>query len=116
MRSKSVNTNENDPMNWSWTVPRTKPVLRTRPINFKTRVGYYKKKGMAVPPVFNRSVTNRINRAQSPYSVLGIPKNSSRSVIRKTYLRLSKKYHPDKTGGNSNTFKKIKNAYDSLTK
>lgn len=114
MRLKSVNTNDNDPMNWAWTVPRTKPVLRTKPINFKTRIGYYKKKGMSVPPVFNRSVINRVNRAQNPYSILGIPKDSSRSVIRKTYLKLSKKYHPDKSGGNANTFKKIKNAYNSL--
>lgn len=112
----SVNTNENDPMNWSWTVPRAKPIPRTRPMNCAARAQYYKKRGLAVPPVFSRcrGVTNRINRAQNAYSILGIPKDSSRTVIRKAYLKLSKVYHPNKKGGNANTFRKIKNAYNSL--
>lgn len=136
----SVNTNENDPMNWSWTTPRVtttpKQFPRTRPMqpqNCAARAKYYMNRGLVVPPIFancapkkrNRvnnnntqtqkrtRVTNRINRSQNAYAVLGVPKDSSRSVVRKAYLRLSKQYHPNK-GGNANTFRKIKNAYNSL--
>lgn len=125
----SVNTNENDPMNWEWTMPRPKPkpVLFTKPmsnVNCEARAQYYLKKGLVVPPLFNkckntvktkrqRSVINRVNRAQDPFAILGLPKNSSRSMIRKAYLKLSKQHHPNK-GGNVNTFRKIKNAYNSL--
>ena len=162
----SVNTNENDPMNWSWTTPRTnvrtrrtKPILRPKGMTRNecaARAKYYKNRGQPVPPLFrekcspsqqncvarakyyrnqglvvpnliercakaarsppvnqNRGVTNRINRAQNAFSILGVPKNSSRSVIRKAYLRLSKQYHPNK-GGNANSFRKIKKAYNSL--
>lgn len=118
---RSVNTNENDPMNWEYTVRRTSPVLRTKPINFKCRSKYYKNRGLPVPPIFKnctspqkRSTINRINRAKDPYKVLGIPIDSTRSIIRKRFLKLSKQYHPDKRGGNANTFKKIKNAYNAI--
>lgn len=136
MRSVNTNENKNDPMNWSWTTtttprPRTRrPILRTRPMmpkNCAARAKYYRNKGLVVPPLFEKCapppsatkvkqtrVTNRINRAENAFSILGIPKNSSRSVIRKAYLRLSKMYHPNKKTGNANTFVKIKRAYDSL--
>lgn len=148
----SVNTNENDPMNWSWTTPRPTPrtAPRTRPTNCAARAKYYTNKGLKVPLIFrncapsynncaarakyyrnqglvvpekftrcnnNNSrrtrVTNRINRAENAFSILGVPKDSSRAVIRKAYLKLSKIYHPDK-GGNANSFRKIKKAYNSL--
>ena len=139
MRSVNTNENKNDPMNWSWTTtrttttprPRTRPILRTRPMmpkNCAARAKYYRNKGLVVPPLFEKCapqppsatkvkqmrVTNRINRAENAFSILGIPKNSNRSVIRKAYLRLSKMYHPNKRTGNANTFVKIKNAYNSL--
>lgn len=49
-----------------------------------------------------------------PYSVLGIPKDSSDSEIKKAYRELAKKHHPDK-GGSEETFKEVNDAYKQLT-
>jgi DnaJ-class molecular chaperone len=48
------------------------------------------------------------------YDVLGVNKNSSQEDIKKAYRNLSKKYHPDKNGGDDSKFKEINEAYDIL--
>jgi len=53
--------------------------------------------------------------SNDPRRVLGVNKDSSKSEIRKAYLRLALDHHPNK-GGNENIFKKIQKAYDTLHK
>jgi len=50
----------------------------------------------------------------SLYDVLGVPKNSSPTEIRKAYLKLARIHHPDK-GGDPEKFKEITKANDVLT-
>lgn len=47
------------------------------------------------------------------YEILGIDKSSNPGVIKKAYRNLSMKHHPDR-GGDSETFKKINDAYQIL--
>jgi curved DNA-binding protein len=49
------------------------------------------------------------------YSILGVNKNASQDDIKKAYRNLSKKYHPDKNGGDDSKFKEINEAYDTLS-
>jgi molecular chaperone DnaJ len=48
------------------------------------------------------------------YKILDVERNASADEIRKSYLKLSKKHHPDK-GGDPEHFKKIQKAYDVLS-
>jgi molecular chaperone DnaJ len=51
------------------------------------------------------------------YETLGVPRGSSQDEIRKAYLKLAHKYHPDKTGGDKEAegkLKEINAAYDVL--
>ncbi|MFP4502876.1 MAG: molecular chaperone DnaJ [Candidatus Hydrogenedentota bacterium] len=51
------------------------------------------------------------------YDILGVSKNASKDEIRKAYLALAKKNHPDKTGGDKEAeerLKEINAAYDVL--
>lgn len=50
----------------------------------------------------------------NPYSILGVLPNASKDEIRKAYKKLALKHHPDK-GGSPEEFKKITDAYESLT-
>ncbi len=57
--------------------------------------------------------------AQKPdlYEMLGVPRDASQEQIRKAYLKLAHKYHPDKTGGDKEAEEKLKQinaAYDIL--
>jgi len=51
------------------------------------------------------------------YEILGVPRNASQDEIRKAYLKLAHKYHPDKTGGDKEAetkLKEVNEAYDVL--
>jgi len=48
------------------------------------------------------------------YSILGVAKNASEQDIRKAYKKMSMKHHPDR-GGNEEQFKKINEAYQTLS-
>ncbi len=51
------------------------------------------------------------------YEILGVSKNAEQDEIRKAYLKLAHKYHPDKTGGDKEAETKLKEinaAYDIL--
>jgi DnaJ-class molecular chaperone len=48
------------------------------------------------------------------YNVLGLNKTASKEDIRKAYKKLSMKHHPDR-GGDESTFKKVNEAYQTLS-
>ena len=52
--------------------------------------------------------------SKSLYDILGVPKESNQTDIRKAYLRLERIHHPDK-GGDPDKFKEISQANDVLT-
>lgn len=49
----------------------------------------------------------------NPYQILGLPDHATFIEVRKKYLELAKKYHPD-AGGNKEDFTKITIAYNTL--
>ena len=56
-------------------------------------------------------------RQQDYYEVLGVSRNATEDEIRRAYLKLAHKYHPDKTGGDKaaeDKLKEINAAYDTL--
>jgi molecular chaperone DnaJ len=48
------------------------------------------------------------------YKILGVNKNASKEEIRKSYRKLSKKYHPDVNPSGEDKFKEISEAYETL--
>ena len=58
----------------------------------------------------------------NPYKVLGVSENASQEEIRKAYLALVKKYHPDRYADGpmkdmaNEKLKEINQAYEMLTK
>lgn len=51
------------------------------------------------------------------YEILGVPRGATEQEMRKAYLKLAHKYHPDKTGGDKKAEEKLKEinaAYDTL--
>lgn len=56
-------------------------------------------------------------RTRDLYELLGVPKTATQDELRKAYLKLAHKYHPDKTGGDKDSEDKLKEinaAYDVL--
>ena len=49
------------------------------------------------------------------YEILGVSKEASFDEIKKSYRKLSLKYHPDKNGGEDTKFKEINEAYSTLS-
>jgi DnaJ-class molecular chaperone len=55
---------------------------------------------------------------QSPYDILGVPRDASEDAIRRAFRKLAKKYHPDLNPGDKQAeqrFKDINVAYDLLS-
>ncbi len=53
------------------------------------------------------------------YDILGVSRTATQAEIRKAYLKLAHKYHPDKTGGDKKAearLKEMNEAYDTLKK
>ena len=48
------------------------------------------------------------------YECLGINKNASKDEIKKAFRKLSLQHHPDRPNGNSEKFKQINEAYETL--
>lgn len=49
------------------------------------------------------------------YDILGINKDATEDEIKRAYRKLALKTHPDKNGGNDTMFKKINEAYETLS-
>ena len=50
---------------------------------------------------------------QKPHDILGVPEDATASQVRKAYLRLALKKHPDK-GGDVDEFRVLQEAYEAL--
>ena len=50
---------------------------------------------------------------QAPHEILGVPQDATEAQVRKAYLRLALKKHPDK-GGDVDEFRKLQEAYEAL--
>lgn len=49
------------------------------------------------------------------YDILGVPKDADDAAIKKAYRKLAMQHHPDRNGGNDAEFKKIQEAYATLS-
>ena len=49
------------------------------------------------------------------YNILGVDEKASCEEIKKAYRKLSLLHHPDRENGNEDLFKKITDAYDTLS-
>ena len=54
-------------------------------------------------------------REDSHYNTLGISEHATRDEIRKAFLKLSKRYHPDRNPEGKEMFQKINAAYQVLS-
>ncbi len=58
-----------------------------------------------------------MNETMDPYAILGVSRDADADTIRRAYLKLAHKYHPDKTGGDKaaeDKLKEVNAAYDIL--
>lgn len=53
--------------------------------------------------------------ADDYYEILGVSKTATQEEIKKAYRKLAHKHHPDKKGGDEEAFKKVSNAYETLS-
>ena len=51
----------------------------------------------------------------SEYDTLGVARDASDEDIKRSYKKLAMKYHPEREGGDTEMFKKISNAYETLS-
>eukprot|EP01060_Flectonema_neradi_P031119 TRINITY_DN4643_c0_g1_i1.p1 TRINITY_DN4643_c0_g1~~TRINITY_DN4643_c0_g1_i1.p1 ORF type:complete len:252 (+),score=22.52 TRINITY_DN4643_c0_g1_i1:61-816(+) len=69
-------------------------------------------------PTFQRQVRfsqKTVLRGEyNPWKVLGVSRGVSDADLKKAYIKLAKIHHPDKNGGDSKQFKKVKEAYDQI--
>ena len=49
------------------------------------------------------------------YGILGVNKSASSAEIKKAFRQLAQKYHPDKSGGDTEKFKEVNEAYQILS-
>ena len=82
-------------------------------IGFKVR----RKLFLQVSHIF-RFHSSQVSNIPDYYGILGVTRNATRSEIKKSFLELSKKYHPDLNLGNAKqateTFLEVKEAYNQL--
>lgn len=52
----------------------------------------------------------------SNYSILGLESNATHEEVKKAFRKLAQTYHPDKPTGNTEKYKKIHTAYESIIK
>ncbi len=62
---------------------------------------------------FNKSMNNRVDNNKF-YNLLGVDKNATSTEIKKAYRKLAVIHHPDK-GGDSEKFKEITKAFETLS-
>lgn len=60
-------------------------------------------------------MNNNNNNKKSPYDILGVGRFNTQKEIRRRYLELCKKYHPDVSNNKSIDFREITTAYELLT-
>ncbi len=69
-------------------------------------------------PFINSTITRHIAErkkfVKTHYDTLGIAPNSSKEEIKKAFIKLAKKYHPDRNPENSDVFTDITAAYEVL--
>ncbi|NCU41325.1 MAG: molecular chaperone DnaJ [Candidatus Moranbacteria bacterium] len=53
--------------------------------------------------------------SQEYYDILGVSKDASQEEIKRAYRKLAHTYHPDKSTGDAEKFKKINSAYQTLS-
>jgi DnaJ family protein A protein 2 len=70
--------------------------------------------GGGFPPGFGAEMPRPKANDTKYYNILGVSKEASEAEIKKAHKKLALKYHPDKTGGDSEKFKEISEAYEVL--
>ena len=55
-----------------------------------------------------------MKHSRNPWDILGIPTSASQEEIREAFKRLAMRFHPDREGGDMETFKTINSAYNKL--
>lgn len=52
---------------------------------------------------------------EDPWKVLGVGKNANEKDVKKAYVRLVKKYHPDVVKDGGEKFKEVQKAYEIMS-
>ena len=97
-------------------------LLVCRPFSFVTRHGTAVTSASALAPHparrhYQASLSPRQqqhNYQHSPYAVLGIPANSSLDQVKRAFVKLALKTHPDQQRGSTEHFLRIRQAFESI--